>query len=367
MANLLILNRYSEQGASSRLRTLQYIPMLEAAGFHVTTLPLFDHRYLNTIYKVDSWLGGRLKSLGIVLSAMFKRLKVVLAKNEFDVIWVEKELYPFLPGPLEGLLARSGVPYIVDYDDAIFHRYDQSRYAPIRWLLGTKLDHLLRHSFAVSAGNEYLANYARSHGAKCVIQVPTVVDLDRYDVLPEPEVEEIRIGWIGSPSTAPYLSLISEPLRSLAAERAIRLVTVGAPKFTLSGVPLEQHDWSLETEAKLVSTFHIGVMPLANTLWEQGKCGYKLIQYMACGRPVIASSVGVNPEIVSGDAGCLASNDDEWLEALRKLSISPKIRQSMGNAARASVEQKYCLQVTSGQIIEKLREAVAASRLVVRS
>lgn len=359
MAKLLILNRYTEQGASSRLRTLQYIPMLEAAGFDVTTLPLFDQRYLEEIYRSESWLEGRLRSFSIVASAMFKRLRVVLTTNNFDVIWVEKELFPFLPGAFEGLLARSGVPYIVDYDDAIFHRYDQSRHAPMRWLLGTKLDRLLQHSFAVSAGNGYLADYARSRGAQCVIRLPTVVDLDRYHVSPETEAGEIRIGWIGSPSTAPYLSLISEPLRLLSIERAIRLVTVGAPKLTMPGVRLEQHSWSLETEARLVSTFHIGVMPLANTLWERGKCGYKLIQYMACGRPVVASAVGVNPEIVSCDIGCLASDDEGWLLALRRLSNSAELRQAMGNAARARVEQRYCLQVTSSQLIEKLREAVA--------
>lgn len=360
--NLLLLSRYDARGASSRLRTLQYVPALEAQGFVVTHLPLFGSAYLDTIYRSGGWLAGRVRSAGRVGAAMVRRLSALLGARRYDVVWVEKELFPYLPGSFERLLARTGVPYVVDYDDAIFHRYDRARSRMVRGLLGAKLDPLLRGAFAVTAGNAYLADYARRHGARRVEQVPTVVDIDRYRHVSEPAGEVFRIGWIGSPSTAPYLSAIHAPLRALAAERPVRLVTVGAPPLDLPGVPVEQHDWTLDSEAQLIEGFHAGVMPLLDSPWEQGKCGYKLIQYMACGRPVIASPVGVNGAIVGSDAGFMAAGAAEWLDAFRALAESAERRAAMGTAGRARIEQGYTLQVMAPRIAALLAEAVASRR-----
>ncbi len=360
--NLLLLSRYDARGASSRLRTLQYVPALEAHGFAVTHLPLFGSVYLDTIYRSGGWLAGRARSSGRVAAAMTRRLSALLGARRYDVVWVEKELFPYLPGLFERLLARVGVPYVVDYDDAIFHRYDRARSRLVRGLLGAKLDPLLRGAFAVTVGNSYLADYAQRHGARRVESVPTVVDIDRYRHVPEPVGEAFRIGWIGSPSTAPYLSILHAPLRALAAERPIRLVTVGAPPLDVPGVPVEQHAWTLDSEARLIEGFHAGVMPLLDSPWEQGKCGYKLIQYMACGRPVIASPVGVNGTIVGGNAGFMAADGAEWLDAFRALAESAERRAAMGAAGRARIEQGYTLQVMAPRVAALLAEAAASRR-----
>ena len=359
---LLLLSRYDARGASSRLRTLQYVPMLEARGFAVTHLPLFGSAYLDTIYRSGGWVAGRARSAGRVGVAMARRLSALLGARRYDVVWIEKELFPYLPGPFERLLARAGVPYVVDYDDAIFHRYDRARSRLVRALLGAKLDPLLCGAFAVTAGNAYLADYARRHGARRVEMVPTVVDIGRYRHAPEPSGEEFRVGWIGSPSTAPYISIIHAPLRALAAERPIRLIAVGAPLLDLPGVPVEQHDWTLDSEAQLIEGFHAGVMPLLDSPWEQGKCGYKLIQYMACGRPVIATPVGVNGAIVGADAGFMADGDAEWLGAFRALAKSAERRAAMGAAGRVRIEEGYTLQVMAPRIAALLAEAAASRR-----
>lgn len=358
-ANLLLLSRYDARGASSRLRTLQYVPHLQEQGFKVDHLPLFGSDYLDDIYGTSSWLAGRFRSARRVAAGMLRRLAALLHARRYDVIWLEKELFPYLPSALEQLLVRTGIPYVVDYDDAIFHRYDRARCPMVRRLLGAKLDSLLTGSFAVTAGNGYLADYAKQHGARRVELVPTVVDIERYRHMPDPDGEEFRIGWIGSPSTASYLSIIHAPLRAFAAERSIRLVTVGAPPLHLPGLPIEQHDWTLESESRLIEGFHLGVMPLLDSPWEQGKCGYKLIQYMACGRAVIASPVGVNPAIVGGDAGFLAAGDAAWLDAFRTLATSEQKRVEMGAAGRIRVEQAYTLQVMAPRIGALLAEAAA--------
>jgi glycosyltransferase involved in cell wall biosynthesis len=359
---LLLLTRYDVLGASSRLRSLQYIPWLEASGFSVTHMPLLSSDYLNNIYRSSGWLRGRIKSLKQLQSAMIGRLAAIIEARRYDVIWVEKEVFPYLPGSFEKMLSWAGVPYVVDYDDAIFHRYDGSQSRIVRSLLGAKLEPLLRGAFAVTAGNTYLTDYARSHGAARVEYVPTVLDIERYACVPEPEGKVFRICWIGSPSTASYLPIIYPALRVLSRERPIRLVTIGAPPLMLEGVAVEQHEWSLRSEARLIEGCHVGVMPLHNTPWELGKCGYKLLQYMACGRPVVASPVGVNEALVRGKAGFLAGNDAEWLEAFRVLAQSLDSRAVMGLAGRARVEENYTLQVMAPRISTLLTEAVASRR-----
>lgn len=359
---LLILSRYDFMGASSRLRTLQYIPTLEDYGFNVTYLPLFDSKYLENIYQSKSWLKGRIRSTSSVILSIIRRLNTIIKANCFDVIWLEKEIFPYLPGIFEGLLAQTGIPYIIDYDDAIFHRYDQSKNFIVKTVLSKKLDSLIAGAFAITAGNQYLANYAKLHGARQVEIIPTTVNLCRYHVKPSTDYNEFRIGWIGSPSSSPYLQIISKPLQNFAKEKAIRLVTVGAPKIELHGVPIEQHKWTLENEVNLISTFDVGVMPLLDSPWERGKCAYKLIQYMACGRAVIASPIGMNSDIVMNDAGFLAKNDKDWLEALRKLEHSSKLRNEMGITGRNRVEKNFSLQITGPRIANLISKAAMSRK-----
>lgn len=104
-------------------------------------------------------------------------------------------------------------------------------------------------------------------------------------------------------------------------------------------------------------------MPLTDTPWARGKCGYKLIQYMACGLPVIASPVGVNTEIVEhGVNGFLASTEAEWIEALRTLLSDAALRARMGEAGRRKVERDYSLQVWGPRVAQILRDAANQGR-----
>lgn len=354
--NVLILSRHHSQAASSRLRTFQYVPYLEAQGARVHIQSFFDQAYLNTLYR-----HSRRHSYD-VLRAYLRRAGTLYRARQASVVWVEKEVFPYLPGAFEGLLSRLNVPYVVDYDDATFHTYDRSRNPIVRAALRRKLAPLLRGAAAVTVGNEYLGNYARLLGARRVHQLPTVVDIARYPVDPEPRCDELRIGWIGSPSTTKYLEALREPLRQLQAERPVRLVTVGASPLQAFDIPVEQHRWTEDTEASLIAGMHIGVMPLPDAPWERAKCGYKLIQYMASGRPVIASPVGVNSDIVKPDTGFLASSPEEWLAGLSALGSDASLRSKMGMAGRRSVERTYSLGVTAPRIVALLRQAAAGTK-----
>ena len=135
---------------------------------------------------------------------------------------------------------------------------------------------------------------------------------------------------IGTPITAKYLHLVHSALAEVCQRNKGRLVVVGSGKIEIDGVPTEIHAWSEETEVAEIQNFDVGIMPIPDEPWERGKCGYKLVQYMACGRPVVTSPVGANKKIVeNGVNGFLASNTDEWIDALSILRDDPNMSDRM--------------------------------------
>lgn len=358
--SVLALTRHVADAASSRLRTFQYLPWLEQAGASVDVRPFFDREYLHALYAT----GGR--SRLTVARAYARRMSALLSAHHYDVVWVEKELLPFMPASAEKILSWQRVPYVLDYDDASFHTYDEHPNRWVRRVLGNKLDPLVRRAAAVCVGNPYLAAYMTAHGARVVHEIPTVVDLNRYVVAPPPDGEFFRIGWIGTPATTKYLSGVIDVLREVQKVLALKLVTIGASPLGEIGLPLEQHPWTEDSEVALLGTVHAGIMPLPDAPWERGKCGYKLIQYMACGRPVIASPVGVNQDLVTPEVGYLARHPDEWRSALFSLATDRAGAQRMGTAGRSRVEQRYALQVTGPKVAALLR-CLATERTGVRT
>lgn len=340
MPKVLFLSRYARLGSSSRLRLYQYLPYLQDAGINVTLAPLFGDDYIRGLY------GGKVAKLPI-LKAYAVRFGRMLQTSRFDAVWVEKEMLPWIPAWLELGLFPEKVPLIVDYDDATFHRYDQHRLSLVRHVLGRKIDRVMRRADLVIAGNEYLADRARTAGSARVEILPTVVDMSRYVVAPAVSANQQTptIGWIGAPATAQFLQLIAPALHEIVARKLARVVAVGANTEQLDDLPIRAQPWTEATEVADIQGFDIGIMPLPDAPFERGKCGYKLIQYMACGKPVVASPVGVNSMIVrDGVDGYLASTQQEWISALTKLIADPLLREQMGGEGRRRVETGYSLQ-----------------------
>ena len=213
---LTILSRYTRLGASSRLRTMQYLPALRQAGFEVEVASFFDDAYLQALY------GGQRDKRRLAQFTM-NRLAQCRRAQRSDVIWVEKEALPWFPWALERLALPRGVPVVSDYDDAVFHRYDQHRSALVRSLLGRKIDRVMAHSTLVTAGNTYLADRARRAGAPWIEIVPTVVDAEAYQPAPPQHPDgKLRIGWIGTPQTWAKYGLPRMPFfEDLAREHGI--------------------------------------------------------------------------------------------------------------------------------------------------
>lgn len=349
---ILLLTRYDRQGASSRVRTFQYLPYLRSHGLEITVSPLMGDDYLHRLY------AGRGKSARSICMAYIRRLSQIIRASEYDLLWVEKEFFPFLPSWTATWLRTLGVPYVVDYDDAVFHAYDMYGNRFVRWFLRDKIDRVMEKSALVIAGNDYLAERARRAGTRRIALLPSVVDTERYRIDPVEKGETFVIGWVGSPSTSRYLKQVESALAEVCGRCNARLVLVGSGEIVLQGVPTEIRPWSEENEVADIGSFDVGIMPLDDSPWERGKCGYKLIQCMAAGRPVIASPVGINRQIVDhGVNGFLATTREEWTDALTTLCRDRELRRSMGAAARQKVEAEYCLKVNAPRLLELLRSA----------
>lgn len=339
---ILVLTKYSRMGASSRLRTLQYLPLLENNGFDFTVRSLFDDIYLENLYN------NKGSSKLTIINYYLKRLITLTQASKYDVIWIEYEAFPYFPAFAESLLAFIGADYIVDYDDAVFHNYDLSDNKFVRFFLSKKIDKVMKNASYVLTGNNYLAERARLAGAKKVQILPTVVDHIKYKKCKKLVNKVLTIGWIGSPSTQKYIIEILSELIIAYQQIPFRLLLIGATQGIgkdLEGLDVEIHEWDETIEADMISLMDIGIMPLNDGPWEKGKCGYKLIQYMACGVPIIASDVGVNSDIVeSTNAGLIVKKDEFWSNKLIQLLNSSELREQYGRFGKEAVEKKYSIQ-----------------------
>jgi glycosyltransferase involved in cell wall biosynthesis len=347
---ILALTRYERLGSSSRVRFYQYYPYLRQHEIEIVNAPFFEDTYVSNLYS------GHRTSLQAALRAYLKRLSVLTHTSSFDLIWVEKELLPWFPAIFETLLQKLHVSYVVDYDDAVFHRYEMHPNFLVRTLLKHKIDHVMCHANLVIVGNEYLADRAIKAGACNVEYLPSVVDVSQYEVKEPDSDAPFRIGWIGSPVTAPYLTLIQEAMSELSRESDVHLVLIGAGNFQpFPHIPTEALPWSEDIERRLSQKFDVGLMPLVDGPFERGKCGYKLVQYMASALPVIASPVGVNQQIVEPQVnGYFAHTSTDWLTALRELRDSVQKRKMMGQRGRQKAEQMYNLQGTAPKLLSLL-------------
>lgn len=349
---VLLLSRYGNLGASSRVRSYQYLPDLRGQGIEIVVAPLLPDNYLRELY------AGKRPRLDSIVWAYLRRISALIRGKGFDLLWIEYEIFPWLPGWIESLVLSRETPCLVDYDDAIFHRYDQHPSLLVRKIFGNKIDAVIRHASIVVVGNEYLRDHAIKAGAQRVEILPTSIDLVRYPAPKPAQNDTPIIGWIGSPATSRYLHQVHEVLTEVCAHRQAQVVLVGASEPGWKDVPYAIHPWSEATEVAEVSGFDVGIMPLEDSPWERGKCGYKLIQYMACGKPVVASPVGINARIVEpGVNGYLAETKHDWVQALTALLTDIDRRQQMGAAGRAKVERDYAIQVNVPRLAAILRRA----------
>ena len=366
---MLAISPIPEEGAGCRFRIAQFIPYLQATGFDVTLSPLFTTEFFRLVYKPGHLWRKTAGFAGLSL----KRLASLTHIWNFDVIFIYREVFPVGPAIVERLLALPGCPPIVfDFDDAIFLPSVSEANRLIAALkYPGKVATIIRKSAHVIAGNDYLAAYARRFNSQVTV-IPTCVDTTRFSPRDDRRVSGPRsvvVGWIGSPTTADYIKGLSGILQKVAERHPflLRVSGTGEP-VVMPGVQVDNPAWALQDEIDLFRACDIGVYPLADDEWSKGKCGFKAIEFMACGVPVVASAVGVNREIIQdGVNGFLASTEAEWVDKLGRLIDDPALRERFSKAGRSTIEARYSLHVNAPKLASVLRRVGTAQAGPVRN
>lgn len=322
-----------ERLASSRLRVIELGPALVAAGVSIEILP-----YPRT---------------GTARRALHS------AARNADVVLVQKRL----PSFFEALGWRHlGAPVVLDFDDAIGVRQKPVRGSYASGRRRRSLARGLRSCSAAIVGNEHLARTYLPAGLPHLV-APTAVPLD----VPRRQHgarERLSVGWVGGSGNFAELERVIEPLRKASAARSegappVELVVVADSDFEANGLTVRNVRWSAETQGAEIAGFDVGLMPLADTPWNRGKCAYKLLQYMAAEVPAIASPVGMNADVVEdGVTGLLASDDESWSDALARLLADEGLRERLGRAGRAVVDPRFGFEHTAASIVGFLAEVV---------
>ena len=351
MIKVLGLALYGPLAASTRYRLGQYGPGLAALGIDLEICHLLSDDYLR-----QRFAGGALP-LKVIFGGVIHRVNDLIQVRKFDVAILYSELFPLMPAWLERKLI--GIPYIYDFDDAFYLKYQTSKYRALQPLLSRKFQNLIRGASSITAGNRVLAGYAVTFNPKTSL-LPTVVDTTRY--VPCPVIYDEKwftVGWIGSPSTAPYLNLLIHPLSVLGSEGPVRFIVIGGQAPSIPGVDVTEVVWQEDREVQQLGQFDVGVMPLPDDDWARGKCAFKLIQYMACGLPVIASPVGANIDVVNPNSGYLARTPEDWLNSLRRLRDDPDRRRKMGESGRLQVIENYSLTRNLPLLAQVIRQVAS--------
>lgn len=314
--------------ASTRYRVSQFLPALEEAGI------TWEIRAVSRTSR--GW-------------PQFLRQLV-----RADVVFIQKKLFTFLEIAFLRKLCRR---LVYDFDDAVMFK-DGPASSRQQHRQSRRFAATARRADLVIAGNRYLAAQTRTLQRR-VVEIPTALDLNRYKKKPlaDSKRNEVVLGWIGSRGTIGYLREITPVLEELGRRRpGFRLKIVADEFFDLQHLPVDKKLWSAEDEIADLHSFDIGLMPLNDDKWTRGKCGFKLLQCMAVGVPVVCSPVGANCDIVTdGAEGFHVRSPEEWIHRLEQLADDPQLRTDMGRRGRAKVEKQYSLKYNVSLLIRLLQ------------
>ncbi len=334
------------EAPSQRFRFEQYLAYLEQEGFDTKVVPFISMETWRTLYME----GQLLRKAGGMISSFFRRFTLLFRLRKADHIFIHREMAQIGPPIFEWILAKvMRRSYTYDFDDAIWlPNYSETNARFHRLKAYWKVNYCMKWAASVTAGNEYLANYARRYNAN-VILIPTTIDMEGYHAeTTDYNQLPLIIGWTGSHTTMHYLNHIVPVIRQLEQEFdfEFHVISNQAPAFTLRSLRFVK--WNKETEISDLVKFSIGVMSLKEDQWSSGKCGFKALQYMSLGIPTIASPVGVNSTIINTpEVGLLATDEKDWEQMLRQLLTDQTLRKNIGLAGQDRVREQYSVEANA--------------------
>jgi len=299
------------------------------------------------------------KVLYYLLSYLVRLFQLVKVRNH-DIIFIQQGLSYFGPPVLERLLAKLNPNIIFDTDDAHFTKPAFATGFAARFHDRERMAKLCKLACEVIVSVTFISDYAKRYNPNVTV-IPTSIDLANYQ-LKEYKADvtsRVVIGWAGTASGLMYLRRLTPVLQRLAETHDILLKIICSEFIEIDSVEIHQQKWSLENEIANLQSLDIGIMPLANTAFERGKGGFKLIQYMGVGVPVVCSPIGVNVNLVQDGAnGFLANSPDEWFDKLLQLIESPFLREYFGRKGRESIEGRFTTEANAEKLMDVLQKAM---------
>jgi glycosyltransferase involved in cell wall biosynthesis len=363
MRVLAFVNKQPGISPGQRFRIEQWAPHLSSAHGIEVEYAVFESSDLTRILYQPGHVREKATHL---LADTWRRRRDVLRARRYDAAFVFREVALFGPAVYERALHLLDVPFVLDFDDAIWMPSvggaANGVFSRLRFPGKTRT--IARKASAVTVGNGYLADWARGLNGDVTV-VPTTIDLGRYTVQPEREHGTFVVVWMGSFSTLKYLELVRRPIEALGRERPVELrVICDRPlERPFAGVQNTFVPWSAEREAEDIGAGDVGIMPLDDTPYSRGKCACKALQYMAAGRPTVLAPVGVNVDVVrEGETGLFAAREDEWLGQLRRLAGDRDLRRRLATAGRQTVERGYSSAIGAERLAAVLRRIARPPR-----
>jgi glycosyltransferase involved in cell wall biosynthesis len=353
---LLALTPNPSVAASTRYRLEQYFPALRAAGIEPLLRPFLDETGFSVLYQ----RGFLRRKAAVALRALGGRVADLLRSHDADAVLIHREAALVGPPLIEWAVARVvRRPIIFDLDDAVWVSYVSPTYGallPNLFKMPQKTNFTVAAAVRVIAGNPHVAAYARRLNARTEI-IPTVVDTEKFR--PAPRDHRVPVlGWIGSHSSLQYLRSLVPALQRLACTHHFVVRVVGGT-LDAPGVEVENLPWTLEREVSHFQSLDVGLYPLVEDDWSLGKSGFKAVQYMACGVPVVASPIGVTRDMIrDGETGFLAANEDAWVEHLGRLIDDAALRRRLGEAGRVEAVARWSLAAHAPRFVEVVLDAM---------
>jgi glycosyltransferase involved in cell wall biosynthesis len=285
------------------------------------------------------------------------RLQLYHHLQHADLLIVQRKLLP----AWQLRMVRRRVRWLAyDYDDAVFLRNSYSERGHDSAGRTRRFDDMVRQADVVVAGNDFLRDQAMAVIEPGRVHViPTCVDVARYPVAShDTHQRPIQLVWVGSSSTIRGLEQLTPTLEHLGKTLPdLQLKVICDRSVTLQHLPVEFCSWQEAAEPGEIAAADIGISWLPDDPWSRGKCGLKVLQYMAAGLPVVANPVGVQAQLVRhGETGFLAQTAAEWHQAIARLAGDPALRQSMGQAARQCAQATYNVPIGAAQWLNVLEQ-----------
>lgn len=330
-------------------------PALRQAGILIDYKPFETERMHKILYEPGHYAA---KAAGM-LTRYATQFGVLRNLDEYDAVFVYREASLIGPALLEKLISRRK-PIIYYLDDPLFVPYRSHVNGYLSYLkFSGKINELMRMSKVFISNSSHVLDYA-SQFNKNLRKIPNTIDTNVYRYEPFPEnPEKVSIGWSGSPSTVPNMTMLAPALRKLAKRVDYNLHLIGGTDFDLPGIEYQARNWKAETEVEDLRRMQIGLIPLPQNAWNKWKFIMKTTQYMSLGIVPVGTPMASNPEdIQHGVNGFLAGTDEEWVECLTTLIENSELRNKMSRQAAKDAKERYSLEANAPKVIEAFRAAL---------